>query len=374
MAATTSDPTITGRFRAWLLGTQPEQQGSVGDLLLTLPIYLIALALLWGGANWGLVSLTRVLAQTLYSLTGFALLYAWARRPWQAGAQPPPVEAAHLMFSCTSIALAYALFDVGRLLAMPLLCVVLVFDLRKFTPHQIRDAALLALALMIGSVPLRSWLVPGDVNMHAEMLSLAGAALLLPVVALVVRRVKGMQTQLGTQRLELADKLKQLQELATHDALTGLYNRRHMNALLEEEFKRQARRPRAFCIAMLDIDLFKRINDSHGHAVGDAVLRDFAGLVLAAQGPVDAVARWGGEEFVLLMPGAEPGQAMALLERLRQALAAHDWARHAQGLAVTYSAGVAAVRAGETVQAMLDRADRALYQAKEQGRNCGVLG
>ncbi len=145
-----------------------------------------------------------------------------------------------------------------------------------------------------------------------------------------------------------------------------------MNALLEDELRRQARSSRPMSVAVLDIDLFKRINDTHGHAVGDAVLRDFARLAGACLGQVDALARWGGEEFVLLMPGADSAQALALLARVRDAMIAHDWARHAQSLAVRFSAGVATWRAGEGAQALIERADQALYQAKTQGRDRAV--
>lgn len=369
MASASTGKTPFGSLGDLLLGQQPSHRLMTGELLLTLPIYVVALSLLWLGAVWDLVSPTRVLLQTLYSLAGFSACYVLVRKRGVPGAPPPPVNYSHLLFSVTNIALAYGLFEVGRVVAMSLLCVVLVFDLRIFTPRQIRDAALLALLLMMGGVPVRMWLVPGDVNPHAELLSLAGAALLLPVVALVVRRVKGMQQQLGTQQLELTAKLKQLQELATHDALTGLFNRRHMNTLLDDELKRQLRAPHPLCAAILDIDLFKRINDTHGHAVGDVVLREFAKLTQACLGPVDALARWGGEEFVLLMPDAEETQATALLARMREAVIQHGWAAHAPGSTVRFSAGVAVLLPGESAQALIERADHALYRAKEQGRD-----
>lgn len=371
-----SAPIALKPFESWrdaVLGPHPEQRVMMGELLLTLPIYVVALSLLWLGVSWALVSADRVLCQTLYSLLGFSVCCAMARRPWTPGAPPPRAHYVHLLFSATNIALAFALFEVGRVVAMPLLCVVLVFDLLKFTPRQIRDAAMLALLLMLLSVPVRLWLNPADVPTRVEMLSLAGSTLLLPVVALVVRRLKGMQQQIGEQQLELAGKLQQLKELATHDALTGLLNRRHMNDLLDDEIKRQLRVPHPLCLAILDIDFFKHINDTHGHATGDVVLREFAKLTHACLGPVDALARWGGEEFVLLMPDADEAQAAAMLACMRRTVAEHNWVAHAPGLGVKFSAGVACFQEGDSAQTLVARADQALYRAKEQGRDRVVV-
>ena len=136
--------------------------------------------------------------------------------------------------------------------------------------------------------------------------------------------------------------------------------------------KRQSRKGGVFSVAILDIDHFKRINDRHGHAVGDAVLRDFSKRLRRAIRECDVVARWGGEEFLVLMPGTGRPQALLALERMRAKVVKHDWSQHAPGLAVRFSAGVAQHTGAELLNRTLEQADLALYQAKSAGRDRAV--
>jgi len=132
-----------------------------------------------------------------------------------------------------------------------------------------------------------------------------------------------------------------------------------------------------YSVALFDLDHFKTINDRFGHAAGDAVLRDFCTLVQAHMRVTDRFARWGGEEFVLLMPVTTPVESASLaVERIRSAVASHDWSCTSPltaALRVTVSAGVATSVPGESVEALVARADVALYQAKDAGRNCFVM-
>lgn len=159
-----------------------------------------------------------------------------------------------------------------------------------------------------------------------------------------------------------------MQELSIHDGLTTLYNRQYMLDLLDSEMKRQKRNGRPFSLALLDIDQFKQVNDRFGHAVGDKVLSEFARLANEAIGAADTLARWGGEEFLLLMPEHDPAQALQTLEAIRDAVAQYNWARLHEGLAVSYSAGITQQRAKDELKDTLERADRGLRQANQQGK------
>jgi diguanylate cyclase (GGDEF)-like protein len=187
-------------------------------------------------------------------------------------------------------------------------------------------------------------------------------------------RLGRLRSSLCSQKKDLEAALERIQTLATRDELTGLLNRRAMVELMAREHPRIERGQGPLSIALLDIDWFKRINDTHGHQVGDQVLQRFAELMAKPLRAADALARWGGEEFLLLMPGTQCDDARAVLERLRQRVADAGFDAIAAGLKVSFSAGVVVCGEGEGLEAAIERADRALYQAKHTGRNrveCG---
>lgn len=160
---------------------------------------------------------------------------------------------------------------------------------------------------------------------------------------------------------------QRLDFLAHHDELTGLLNRRAGLGLLEEEIQRSRRYGTPLCVASCDLDHFKRVNDRHGHAVGDRVLNDTARMMKQAMRQHDHVIRLGGEEFLLLLPGVTQDEASQAVERLRQRFASTPIAD--VRLHLTLSAGIAQLEGDEQADALLERADRALYGAKAQGRN-----
>jgi diguanylate cyclase len=194
-----------------------------------------------------------------------------------------------------------------------------------------------------------------------------GRCVLLSVHANDLRR------RLGEGRHRLAQSLEQMRQLASHDELTLSLNRRALMGRLEEEHGRAQRGGEGYSVAVMDLDHFKDINDTYGHAVGDDVLRAFAKTAHAQMRDSDAFGRFGGEEFMLILGATSPAAASAAVERLRSAFAQRDWAGIAEGLSVSVSAGVAGFRPRETVSQLLSRADGALYEAKRAGRNRVVV-
>ena len=156
------------------------------------------------------------------------------------------------------------------------------------------------------------------------------------------------------------------QKLAMTDGLTGLANRRHAEQTLRREVARSQRYGNRVSVAILDVDHFKRINDSHGHARGDEVLIGVARLIGAAVRESDFAARWGGEEFLLVMPDTEMEGALTCCERVRATIASEVTCG---GKPVTVSIGVATHKGNEAIDATLARADLKLYEAKNAGRN-----
>ncbi|MGY4508187.1 GGDEF domain-containing protein [Bradyrhizobium sp. USDA 3650] len=169
--------------------------------------------------------------------------------------------------------------------------------------------------------------------------------------------------------IELKAAYRRIEELAELDELTGSYNRRCIMRLLDDEIEKSRQTSTPCAIALIDLDWFKRINDAHGHPVGDEVLRTFAITIFANIRPADCFGRYGGEEFLLLLPGMDGDAASRMLDRLRGIVADLDWSAFSPGMRVTISAGVVTLRDNDTADTFLVRADSALYSAKAQGRN-----
>lgn len=173
------------------------------------------------------------------------------------------------------------------------------------------------------------------------------------------------------QQLAQINRLQdQLREQAHRDPLTGQYNRRYFDTTLQRELLRCQRDGAPLSVLMVDIDHFKTVNDTHGHPVGDEVLRQ-VGLLLASHARAhDVVCRYGGEEFVLMLPQLPPTQALQRAEQLRSAVQNHGFVTERGTLHITLSVGVASFpQHGRTPEALLHQADQALYQAKHNGRN-----
>lgn len=168
---------------------------------------------------------------------------------------------------------------------------------------------------------------------------------------------------------ELTAELEQASELMHRDFLTAALNRRGMQEALEREFARADRRHAALSLALLDIDHFKKLNDSLGHAAGDAALAHLAQVTRQALRPDDVLARYGGEEFLILLPETGRDQATQIMTRLQRELTRNFFLHQNERVLITFSAGVAERRAEEPPEAVIRRADQALYQAKHSGRN-----
>jgi two-component system cell cycle response regulator len=183
-----------------------------------------------------------------------------------------------------------------------------------------------------------------------------------------------VRTQIRKKRYteRLRDNVQMSIEMAVTDALTGLYNRRYMESHLASLVGQAASRGKPLTALVLDIDYFKSINDNHGHDAGDDVLREFATRIRKSIRGIDLACRYGGEEFVIIMPDTDMGVATIVAERLRRRIASESFAiqNGARAIEVTISIGLATLdTADDTAATILKRADQALYRAKRDGRN-----
>lgn len=182
-----------------------------------------------------------------------------------------------------------------------------------------------------------------------------------------------MRLRAARRILELHEELirvrEELRERATHDSLTRLWNREAICGILQRELDRVKRADVPLGIIMADIDYFKRINDTYGHLAGDAVLREAAHCMRMVVRPYDGIGRYGGEEFLLVLPDCDEAGAVALAERVRESIEA-DAMVLAEGMVpITFSLGVATSKVAQESEALIGAADTALYRAKNNGRN-----
>lgn len=160
--------------------------------------------------------------------------------------------------------------------------------------------------------------------------------------------------------------LEELRELATIDSLTGIYNRMTIEKILDAEIIRAHRYAFPMCVLFIDIDYFKKINDTYGHAQGDKVLIKIAQLLKRNIRSIDSMGRWGGEEFVIITPGIELRDAHKIAKKLNRLIADYGFQQDSE---VTISIGIAELGRDDIKENIINRADKALYKAKENGRN-----
>ncbi len=187
--------------------------------------------------------------------------------------------------------------------------------------------------------------------------------------ALAYEELQRILGEVESKKGELERLNADLQQLATVDSLTGLKNRRYMEQELAD-WLTKAESGFPLSLLLIDIDFFKRVNDTHGHQIGDVVLQELAWKMLAETEGVGTVARIGGEEFLLLLPGHTVEKAVALAEKLRKNLEQGSW----EHVPLTVSIGVANYLNGDNAKTLFARADKALYASKNAGRNCVTIG
>jgi diguanylate cyclase len=172
---------------------------------------------------------------------------------------------------------------------------------------------------------------------------------------------------------QLEQELEHVSEQVREDQLTGTLNRRGLDDAMQREISRAQRKRTALCVAILDLDNFKKLNDTYGHQAGDDALVHLATVVRKTLRPTDTVARFGGEEFVIVFAETDEKQAVEAMRRLQRELTKRFFLHDNERLLITFSAGVAALKPNETQESILARADKAMYQAKLQGKNRVVM-
>lgn len=224
-------------------------------------------------------------------------------------------------------------------------------------------AALVAAAIYLPPAPLGQLLVLG-------VLVFTGGL----VTNRMTARYSLLEQQLAARTAELEEASTRLAQLAQADPLTGLLNRRGFIEQADAEIRRVFRTDRTFSLVLVDVDDFRRCNDIFGHACGDQVLQHAAALLGERARDVDRLARWGGDEFIIMLPETDTDGAVALAEQLRDTVASAPFDYRGHNLEITMTFGVSSYRRGEALDNCVARADTALTQGRKRGPNRVMIG
>ena len=268
----------------------------------------------------------------------------------------------------TCVVWSYAILRDSRSAALMLLVMVLVFGMFNLSSHQARIASFFALTLQGLTMLFMVTLKREQYAPRQELIHFLFVCTTLPTISVLSGQLSELRERLTQRKNDLAVALARIQTLATRDELTGLYNRRHMMEALAQQARAADGGGRVFCLVIIDIDFFKQVNDTHGHGAGDEVLNRFARLVDSEIDSADLLARWGGEEFLLMLANCRAAQAQLCLDRLHRLVNAASMSDAQPGLRISFSAGVAERACGEGIGGAIERADHALYAAKRSGR------
>ncbi|HEX5130387.1 MAG TPA: diguanylate cyclase, partial [Usitatibacter sp.] len=338
--------------------------------MLAASAYAICLPLLAIAHALGLAPMSVVIQVSLAAIVVNATLYALFRTVWSERFADPSLTWVQMFLASFVVMYAAYHFDSQRALPLLILLVILMFGTFRFTTREFLVAAGVMLAGYAAVINLLMWRKPQSVNVWLEAFQWLTLAFVLPCFAMVGGRLSEMRLRLRRTNEELSTALATIQKLATNDTLTGLPNRAFFNEALAHAIAQSQRHGRPLALFFLDLDRFKNINDTLGHTVGDRVLQEAAARLRGAVRASDLIARLGGDEFVLLVE--EFRDTAHLTEIAGKVLKAFQasFVVDGQELALSASVGVCAYpQDGPDAQALLAKADIAMYRAKEEGRN-----
>ena len=361
------------RWSRLLLGNEPRQRLRLTRTLLATAVYLGCLLLQWQAVWFGQTDVAHAAIETAYLLGGAALFYAAIRSGATLRLVEPALTVPQMLFALGGLAMAYRFNPHFRGTLLMLVALVLIFGAFVIAPRrclQLGWAAVGMLAFVMAHGAARD---PEHFDPQVELVNFLFSLLALPAFSFLAGQLSQRRIEQQRQKLALRDAMARLQRLADHDELTGLPNRRHVQSWIAHEERRQSSLQSCLSIALIDLDHFKRVNDTLGHDGGDEVLRIFARQAGRLVRDGDVLSRWGGEEFLWMMPDTRAPQAEAALARLRLLLASDEAWTDCPAGRVSFSAGLTTLTPPQRLEQALRRADEALYEAKRSGRDRVVV-
>ncbi|MHB8139592.1 MAG: GGDEF domain-containing protein [Smithellaceae bacterium] len=362
---------------------EPKQALRIRRLFMASTAYVLNASLAYfsylaGITEWtaiaGLLIIIPLINISFYVLirTGFNLRFA-----------DPSLTFAQMCAAIITVMFVMYYANESRGLLLLMYVIMLLFGIFRLSTRDFFYISVITLLTYGADIALLYHFRPEGINFRNEYLQWLVLALVLIAFSVIggyissLRRnlsvsrseLKNTVENLNVSRAELEKSLSVIQEISIRDSLTGFYNRRHLMELLDHEKNRSLRGNTVFTIAMLDIDHFKKVNDTYGHPSGDEVLRTVSTVIHNTMRNTDFCGRYGGEEFVLVLIQTDIKEAMVGAERIRVNIEKCLFPDIGADFRVTVSLGLAEYQMREDVETMIARADRALYQAKNGGRN-----
>lgn len=372
MTTTSAQRPAPSRFTAVLLGTDRDQRFALSLWLMSCTTYaLYAAALLWQ-VHLGFARAEPAAWAIAAAVVFNAGVYAAVRSGWSQrfGRDGAGLAVPQLLVGMLFMWINYALIGPAANATLVVLASHMVYAVFGTSSAHVVRLATLSLAGLAITMVLCHHADPVRYQADLQAVGFVYALIVVPLIAMLSRQVSRVQKVLRDRGDRLAAALARVEELATRDELTRAYNRRHMNELLSrQQAARQRGGPLPWCVALLDIDHFKGVNDLHGHAAGDEVLKRFAEAATQVLRTTDLLSRWGGEEFLVSFSAASVDDADIALQRLKAALRDLHFDDVAPGLTLSFSAGLTEMQPEDTLASVIERADRAMYKAKVEGRD-----
>lgn len=354
-----------------------------GWMAITISIYGLMLTQYKYLLGWSFVGMKKTELAMLYIFPALAIQMFWPLLGMSVGRalrayQLSFVALCVLVIAIPGQAIHYATLGLWQLWSLPLLLYMPWLLIGK-TLEGNKEARPLALGVVIFVCTCVNDLLIDFTYLETNRLVPIGFVAILVSMAISLAdrfttMFGGLESEVAQRTLELREANEALAEAARVDHLTGLLNRRGFTEELELELGRELRTGRGFSVVLADVDNFKKFNDSNGHYCGDVVLKQVATILSQRVRMMDCVARWGGEEFIFLLPETGAEGAAIIAEKLREVIESLPLHFEGQRLGITMTFGVAAHRGDESIDMCIDRADTALYEGKAMGRNTVMIG
>jgi diguanylate cyclase (GGDEF)-like protein len=362
-------------FLGFILGSVQKQRLLLQRTILASGICTGALVLETFAVRSGLMNGSQVALLAAFSAVGVAAFYLIIRSGVNTRlGRMSSLTYLQQIFAMIVMIWTFAIAGPVRGAVISLLVLILMFGVFAFRPRAMLVLALLALLMLAAVMVGLNHMNAAEYPLNVSAYQLGYAALAMLPVCILSSQIHSLQNALRARSKALEQAVEQIRRLAESDDLTNLLNRRAMVNAIKRELAPRHPMPGDICLALIDIDLFKSINDRFGHQVGDDVLQMFAAITKTALRTGDMFSRWGGEEFLLMLPDTSLIQGVECVNRVRDVLAATSFDAIAPGLSVTISAGVTDLHPDDTLEAAVERADQAMYRAKQSGRNQVIRG